>query len=288
METTHDPNPAAGDNEPKANLTGDAAPPEDPQEDIFEQTRWSRVYSARDGDEKARNELAAMYETALMVLANSFGYAREGARDVVQAFFLRHFWRAVEQASNAEKKKLRAFLYTAFRSFCIDNLRRENAAQRGGGQVHFSIDAEGAPEQADLSEDEKVRWMYFDREWAISLWERVFEAASRRWGRTPQHVREFHIYEQNGLVNRDFSKLLSRPDYAAIAAALGLNERTAEVRVTRFCADFKKTLQREVWQTLAPTGDQQKDEAALTDEVNYLIGVLRTIRTPIPEDRGQA
>jgi RNA polymerase sigma-70 factor (ECF subfamily) len=108
----------------------------------FPDTRWSLVL-AGDRD-VALEHLAAAYWKPI------YGYVRAAwardeaeALDATQAFFLRLLEGGLLEAVERGRGRFRAYVRAALANFLADEVRREGARRRGGGQRFVPLDDDG-------------------------------------------------------------------------------------------------------------------------------------------------
>ena len=116
--------------------------------DEFLTTRWSLVFAAAEEDAPAAS--AAMEQLCrdawrpLYAFARRWGCTREDAEDAVQGFIASVLSRQSFGQLEAGRGRFRSFLLAGTRNHLSDLHAKANAAKRGGGALHFSLDAEAA------------------------------------------------------------------------------------------------------------------------------------------------
>ena len=135
-------------------------PPPDPpscaprQVRDFATTHWSIVLLA--GDERSSRSAQALetlcqaYWYPLYSFVRRQGYDAHTAQDLTQEFFLRLLAGHGLESVDPSKGKFRSFLLASMKHFLVNEWNRLHTQRRGGGQVHFSLDAASAEERYRL------------------------------------------------------------------------------------------------------------------------------------------
>jgi len=218
------------------------------------------VLAAGTDDRQAREALEWLCERYWQPL-HAYAARRCGnpelARDLTQEFLTALIERNWLHRADPERGRFRSYLLTSLKRFLADAYDRTQAQKRGGGVVMVSADQpEGMTEAVDGLTPE----LLFERQWALTLMERVVD-----------HLRE--DFERSGKADH-FDRL--RPflsgeaDYAGTAAAVGMSEGALRVAVHRLRKQLKQRLHDEIAETVAEPGD-------VNDEIRYLIEVLRQV-----------
>jgi RNA polymerase sigma-70 factor (ECF subfamily) len=190
------------------------------------------------------------------------GYRAEDAADLTQSFFASLIERRDLARVDRERGRFRAFLLASARHFLLNDVTRRRAQKRGAGQPALSMEFDVA-ERRFLREPVAAETpeTIFDRQWAVTLIDRVVQDLRRDWVRVEKA--------------RDFDALGAclagqKPDggYAALAAKLGTSEGAVKVTVHRLRRRFQRRLRQEIAQTVV-------DEQAVDDEIQYLLRILR-------------
>ena len=237
----------------------------------FHDTRWSRVLRAPQGSAKDQDELARGYWPPLYYLAIRKGLSDSDAKDLVQGFFQKHFWSSVQQ-SRPEAGKLRTYLLQAFRCHFIDEWRKVRGQRNGGQTIHVSRDDADAQASIGPEDAMTVDETLYDRDWALTLWERAVDAVSRAYGRAGNGDL-LNTLIAHGVINRDPHKL-AEPDYAALTAAMAVTKTNAAQRVYQLRKKITAAFVEEVRQTLLVTASRAADDLTLKEEASYLMQVL--------------
>ena len=155
----------------------------------FETTRWTLVRAAADRSspdaDAALATLCRTYWYPLYAYVRRRGHAREDARDLTQAFFVKLLEEGTIRVADPRRGRFRSFLLAALQNFVANQERRARTARRGSGRAPASLDfldfqmAEGryAKELAHTATPEQV----FERRWAFTVLEAVVDQLGREY-----------------------------------------------------------------------------------------------------------
>ena len=233
----------------------------------FPTTHWSRVFAAGDPDAPAaRESLAALcqaYWFPLYAYIRRKGHAPEQAQDLTQGFFAYVLEQDVIARADPDRGRFRAFLRAVCGHYLNDERSRQLAQKRGGGRPVFSIDvreAEGryAREPAHALTAERI----FDRTWALTLLDRVFDQLRREY---EDAGRETTFEALSAVLTRGPETIR----YVTIAARLGSSEAAVRVAVHRLRRRYGLLLRNQIAATV-------HDPVEIDDEIRALFAVLGT------------
>lgn len=225
----------------------------------FPATSWTLLQRAgQEGTMRhdALEELCRLYRGPLVSCIMAWPALRGAAEDLVQEF-LAGFIAAdnVEQADRT-RGTFRGFLSGALRHFLLNHLRHGNAARRGGGQVHLSLDEGTVETPVDFWPEMEA---HLDAAWAARVWEQALAAVQHAWLRehpgTPFSV--MAPYLSGG---EDIAR------YREAAAGLGLSVDQMKRRVGELRRLLRGAIREEVERTTHP--------ADAEDEMRYLMQLL--------------
>lgn len=232
----------------------------------FTATRWSVVLLAGEtqspDSDYALEKLCQAYWYPLYVFVRRRGHTEHEAQDLTQEFFCRLIERRMLRSVDQRKGKFRSFLLAAMKNFLANEWDRSQAQKRGGGQPHFSLDAETAEERYKL---EPVHFdlapeTAYDQRWAQAVIERVmsrlraeFEAAGKK--SRFDELKTFLTAESDA------------GPYAEVGSRLGLSEQAVKGAVFRLRQRFRELFREEIAQTLA-------DPSELEGEIRHLLASL--------------
>lgn len=227
----------------------------------FQTTRWSLVLQATHESSTvasaALEKLCRQYWPPLFAFARQHGYSEHDAQDLTQGFFAWLLNRNSLSEADKSRGRFRTFLLYAFRSFMTGDLRKRQAAKRGGSRPGGPVDAKlsASPPAGALDPGEE-----YDRKWA----RQVFATAVERLR---------HEFEAAGKL-KDFSVLqpfLSQPGerlaYARAGAQLKLKPETVAVCVHRMRKRYGELVRLEVKRTVA-------EETDIDDELQHLMKMI--------------
>ena len=227
---------------------------------LFPATQWTRIVEAReaptDAARLALDELARGYWQPLFIFLRQRGAGAEDAADLVQGFFEHLLARDFLDHVRMREGKFRTFLLTSLTRWLDDQRDRAQAQKWGGGAWHVPLDEAGALVAMGGSPAEA-----FDRRWARSL----FDHALARLGEECAAGGRGELFAAlRGVLAGETCE-----PYAAIGARLGMSEGAVKKAAFDFRARFAAGLRAQVRGTV-------RDEAAVDEELRYLIRLLRT------------
>ena len=223
----------------------------------FTTTHWSNVLHAGGEDSPtaraALERLCTAYWYPLYAHIRRRGSGPDDAADLTQEFFATLLRRNSLANVRPEKGRFRTFLLASLDHFLHDQCARDHAAKRGGGAKLIPLDELNAEQRFALEPvTEETPDKAFDRRWAAALLEQAF-------------VRLQTEQSQNGHANlfarlRPFlAREIEPGEYDALATELGLASNTIAKSVQRLRARARELLIDEAAQTVAATGDAEKE-----------------------------
>lgn len=236
-------------------------PPGIPQ---FPATRWSVVVTASRGGAEARaalEELCQLYWFPLYAFARQSGCSPEDAEDETQEFLARIASCAFLTNASPDRGRLRTFLLSAFRNDLIDAHRRATRQKRGGGAECISLGSKGAEDRLSALTATASPEENYDRLWAMACLDTTMAALENEYARRDrlalfQTLRPFLDPESEG-------------DYAAAAAATGLDPNALRQAVFRLRQRFRSLLRITISDTL-----EHPSEALVDEELSALRAAL--------------
>jgi DNA-directed RNA polymerase specialized sigma24 family protein len=224
-----------------------------PNPELFNTTRWSVVLAA--GNTKSAESEGALawlcehYWFPLYAYARQRGHRPPEAEDLVQGFFVRVLEREIFSDLSAERGRFRAFLLACFHHFMASEWAKTQSQKRGGGAIPVPLDEATAEERyaRDFTESGTPE-QDFDRAWALTLLDRVFERlrgeceAEGKGGRFSV-IQPFLQSEREGR------------NYENAAAELAVTPTALRVMVFRMRQRFRDMLIDEIRQTVASAGE---------------------------------
>jgi len=223
--------------------------PHETQAQWFATTQWTTVLTARDPQStraaEALERLCRRYWPPIYAFIRRRGHGPEDAQDLTQEFFARLLEKSYLDAADAAKGRFRTLLLTAVSRFLVNERERARAQKRGGGAVHFSLEADAAEggyrvEPADPATPETI----FERRWAETVLEAVLARLRREFKDAGQPdrfdiLKPFLAAEQQA------------PSGAEVATRLGLSESAVYSAVHRLRQRYGELLREEIAQTVA-------------------------------------
>jgi len=211
--------------------------------------------------DRALGELCQTYWYPLYAYVRRKGKTKEDAEDLVQAFFEKFLEKNYLEGLSAERGKFRAFLLVALKHFLANEWDKSQRQKRGGGTQHLSLDWPSADQRfhlplADPASPDKT----FDREWALTLLERVIsrlrdECAADGKSQLFDQAKGYLMVGEQTI------------PYADGAKVLGLAEGAMRVAVHRLRKRYRALLRDEIAQTV-------EDPAHVGDELRALQAAL--------------
>jgi RNA polymerase sigma-70 factor (ECF subfamily) len=233
--------------------------------DCFVTTRWTVVLSAgrksSPQSDAALGELCRSYWYPLYAYVRRQGRSKEDAEDLTQAFFARFLEKNYLEGLSSERGRFRAFLLASLKHFLANEWDKANRQKRGGGVPNLSLDWQSADDRfqidpADPSSPDRL----FDREWALSLLERVVT-----------RLRDEAVTAGREALFDGAKRFLTIGDkatpYATAAAELGMEEGALRVAVHRLRKRYRELLRDEIAQTLC-------DPSLVAEELRSLQAAL--------------
>jgi RNA polymerase sigma-70 factor (ECF subfamily) len=231
----------------------------------FATTRWSVVLAAGTADARSADALASLCETywhPVYSFIRRQGYSADDGADLTQAFFARVLEKNDFQAADPARGRFRAFLCTAVRHFLSNERDRVRTLKRGGQQPHVSLDVESAEGKYQLDpRDDLTPEKLFDRQWALTLLDRVLSRVAEDYQRSRNADLFAHL---KGSLTGDGTTL----PYADIGQKLGMSEGAVKVAAHRLRRQFRDLLIDEIAQTVAEPAD-------VDAEIAYLLNAVR-------------
>ena len=220
----------------------------------FQQTRWTlvhRVGCVSEEGARAMEELCAIYYEPVYQFVRRRVSDEERAADLTQAFFENLLQKSSLGNPDPGKGRFRSYLLGAVKHFLRDEQVKSTVARRGGGTEVVELDEEL------LGENDGHR--HFDRDWALAVISRAYEAVSLTMeeagkGKHLEVLRPWLDGGQSG-------------DSAEAASELGLGANAFKVAIHRLREKFRAAVRDEIRATMT-------DDEAVEEEFSYLIEVL--------------
>jgi RNA polymerase sigma-70 factor (ECF subfamily) len=237
--------------------TRDLAPARAPAESgpsVFVTTRWSVVLSAKGAatpaGQAALETLCRIYWPPIYAYLRRCGHSPHDAQDLAQGFFAQLLRREAVAGVSPDKGRFRSFLLASLGHFVSDQRDRTNALKRGAGRI-FPMDT-GTAESLHAACPDLTPERAFDRQWALTLLERVHEKL-REENATAGKAAHFETLR--------FALAGSRGDvpYRDLASRLGMSEGAVKVAVHRLRQRYREILRETVADTVAAGSDVERE-----------------------------
>ena len=226
---------------------------------MFSTTRWSLVLATREDDASSRDALTwlcTQYRAPVVAYVRRFGYPRQDAEDLAQAFFVKFLESRYHADADPARGRFRSFLLTALKRFLANARDHDHAQKRGGGGVVSGVDSgvvEMLADDVGGTPDET-----FDRMFART----VVEHALARLTREAREAGKTELFD----ATREF--LLESPEparYGEVAERLGMRRNTLAVTVKRLRARLQELVRAEIAETCSDPGDVETELRAVRD-----------------------
>ena len=231
----------------------------------FLTTHWSMVLRAGGkGSLESASALEILcrgYWYPLYAYVRRQGHDSHEAQDLTQEFFFRLLEANSLASVHPDKGRFRSFLIASLKHFLINEWKRSQRQKRGGGQTHFSIEAETAEgrfrhEPANHFTPEKA----FERRWAETLLQQVLDRLQGEWEcrKTPGAFEDMKPF----LLDAKGSARV-----AGVAARLGVTEESLKWSVRKLRQRYRDIFREEIAHTVSRPEE-------IDDEIRHLFSVL--------------
>lgn len=242
---------------------------------FFNTTQWTVVLSAADaGSSEAGEEaFATLFRIYRRPIESYFARSLanpEDARDLAQEFFVRMLRRGSLAGIRRENGRFRTWLLACARHAAIDFVRRNNAAVRGGGIPHRSIDASDDPEGSRLDlVDQSQATSAFERDFVMTMVEHSI-AQTRAEFLKKQEKSEYPTSAEQTF-DILLTCMLGTNDrgYEDIGRQLEKSEGAIKQVVRRLRQSFERHFRLQVLETVSSRED-------FDEELRYLLGRIES------------
>jgi RNA polymerase sigma-70 factor (ECF subfamily) len=219
----------------------------------FATTRWSLIVAASEGQQPAAQQaletLCTAYWYPLYAYIRRQGYRGPEAEDLTQGFFAMLLDRRDLAKFNPERGRFRSFLLTALKHFLANQLERERALKRGGGQRVISLDFLNAEHRyAGESASGTAPDRLYDKQWALELLDRVASSLHDEYAAAGKQA----LYQRLSAI---MTASITDDSYAAIAAELEMSVGAVKVAAHRLRQRFGQRLRSEIAETVLTPED---------------------------------
>lgn len=231
----------------------------------FATTHWSIVVKAANEDHQSQitalNHLCETYWHPLYFYVLRKGQSATDAKDIIQGFFAKLIEKNYLQNVDRNCGSFRMFLRMAISRYMANEWDKAKAKKRGGDHVIMSLDFIQAdrefiaqPQTGDSDE------ISFDREWAQTILNRVFQSLKSRY----EAKDDDHWY---GFLRSTLPDQTQPMTYEEAAREFDCSVNTVKSKAHRFRQQFQERLREAVLETVT-------NEEDLEDEIRHLVQVL--------------
>jgi RNA polymerase sigma factor (sigma-70 family) len=231
-----------------------------PRRPVFVTTHWSVVLTAGRSDtpraQAALERLCQTYWYPLYAYVRRCGRSVEDAQDLTQEFFARLLEHNRVGTARPEKGRFRSFLLAGMNRFLSDEWDKARAQKRGGGKVTFLNLEDAETKLGKLAAETLSPEKAFERRWAITLLEQVYERLEEDYRREGK-VKWFEV------LRVCLARGGGAAPYAELARKLGMSDGAVKVAVHRLRHRYRQVLR----ETIADTVSSPEE---VEDELRYL------------------
>lgn len=240
-------------------MSGVSQSPHSPGPGWFPTTRWSVVQATQQDEAAAAAALETLCRAwwkPVFTFIRASGFSQEDAQDHTQEFLAHITGPQILASVCREKGKLRTFLLVSLRHFLSNARERAGAQKRGGGWQRLDGDTAESELLLLASPDESPDRL-FDRHWAHTLLQRVFDRLAAEYGKSGRSD-VFHAL-------RPALAGATGPDGAA--ESLGMSDGAVRVALHRLRRRYHDLLLEEVMHTLGEESPAEEELRALLAKV---------------------
>jgi len=234
--------------------------PENPKHQ-FLTTQWTRILSTHHTASNTPDDAIVTLCENYRAPVYAFILKRNGnpseADDLTQSFFASLIEKKTYRQADRQRGRFRTFLLTSVKNFLHQNHRNQQRQKRGGAVKHLSLNTENDPVEieGDSPTDE-----FFDKNWAISIFDRVWRLLEEEYQQTNQLSRFETL--RNTLTLADDSV-----PYADLAKQLKLSINGVKSATFRLRSRFRELFRATVAQLI-------DNPSNVDDEIRYLMEVM--------------
>jgi len=211
-----------------------------------------------NGDTSSRAALAQMcadYREPLVIFLISRGYDNPTSEDLVQEFFLKLLESRAWKRADRERGRFRTFLLGALMHVTTHAREKADAAKRGGGIEHDSLDvlAEEGFEQGKIPQEIERR---FDSDWAFGLIKNTLHALADEFAADG-------CAEEFAALRCFLPGVEAPPSYEELSAKLRQPVAALKTKVHRMRGRFRELLRTAVARTVSAPHEVDEELAYL-------------------------
>ena len=224
----------------------------------FPETQWSLLAEATlNGDADGRRALQLLcerYERPVLAFVLARVKNPDLAKDLAQGFWLFLLERRTWRKADVTRGRFRNFLIGVLRNYLNDDLRRQNAQRRGGGEVQSHLSDREVQDENDAHAA-----VVYDREWSRCILDRAL-VELEAWYRKQNREAFF------GVVRRFLPGAQELPNAETAAASMGVTVEVLRVEIHRARRRLLSHLRQQIGQTV-PAVD-------IDDELRHLASAI--------------
>jgi DNA-directed RNA polymerase specialized sigma24 family protein len=236
----------------------------------FQTTRWTLVSQAGAANSEIAREaletLCKWYHKPLLRFAGRFAiqnrWPPEDAEDLTQGFISKLLQEQGIQRFVPRGAKFRSFLCRGLKNFLLEDLRRRNAAIRGSGAPHVSLQDTQGESRYGLPDTPAAEECIFDKDWAMTILDRAFNRL--------KHECEAQGPDKLQLFRRLQPRLLDESDacfYEQVARESCKEPSAIKTAHSRMRAGLRVAVREEIAQTVSSPNE-------IDEEISYLLSAL--------------
>jgi RNA polymerase sigma-70 factor (ECF subfamily) len=228
----------------------------------FEPTSWTTVLAAQQGSEdevrRCLDSLIERYWQPVYCFIRRSRRSPEDAADQTQQFFAEFVSHNAISYADRERGKFRTFLLASVRRFLAMQHRKDNRKRA----VHTITGIEHAEQALRVapSADESPAQAY-ERTWVKCVIDNAVARLHEECAAIKKDI-QFRVFEARFLRGTE-----EAPDYAAVAAELGISETDVDNILRRAKRRFRRILQQEA-------ADSTLTRTDAAEEIGFLLGFL--------------
>jgi RNA polymerase sigma-70 factor (ECF subfamily) len=241
-------------------------PSSSPRQVGFATTHWSIVlaagHRATPSARQALEDLCSAYWSPLYAYVRRRVEHVHEAQDLTQAFFAQLLEKDYLALATPQRGRFRAFLLTACKHFLSKEWEKARAQKRGGGRAPIPLDFNAYDSHHALEPSTSLTAeQLFDREWAITLLNRVLD---RLRSEMVEGGKDRQFEELKNCISGD-----DGDSYDAIGQRLGISIAAVKMSVYRLRRHYRELLRDEISQTVPST-------AEIEDEIRSLFATFES------------